>query len=72
MSRTAMMMLINWIDEMENHPVSITASNIELKMLSQFKDKAKSLLEEEKRNIVMARASMISDLMNIPLNVPMK
>ncbi len=52
--KTVIQELIEWIEEMENSPISLTFSEIDFKTLSQFKDKISSKLEKEKKMIINA------------------
>ena len=47
-NKTPIQELVDWILECENSIFAISATEIELKMLSQFKDKLKSQLQKEK------------------------
>ena len=50
--KTVIQELIEWIEEMENSPISLTFSEIDFKTLTQFKDKISSKLEQEKQIII--------------------
>lgn len=54
MSNTPMQELINWINEIDNSVFAMTAPQNELQMLHNFKNKCKSLLENERSVIIDA------------------
>ncbi len=72
MDITAMQEMINWIEEMENSIFGLSATPLELRMLSQFKQKCKQLLKTEKEQLVDARATLYAEFLSIHINAPRK
>jgi len=54
--QTSLEVLIKWVDDMNNSVFALSASEVELKMLQQFKAKCQSLLLAERRIIIDAHS----------------
>jgi tetrahydromethanopterin S-methyltransferase subunit H len=52
--KTAMQEYIDWINEIYNSPISLTFSDVDFRTLEQYRNKAQSLLEKEKQQIIQA------------------
>jgi len=61
-TKSAMQELIGWIDKFPAYGLS----------RADVRNKATELLEKEKQMVIEARASLYSELLNIPLNAPRK